>query len=267
MQLDSLKELYSSKTDDELLSLAAERDSLTAIARVALADGLHRRNLSDSLQPPPVEASLADSELKSSHRTGSDRGSGIVWLGLFLINTLLVYACALHVSEMLVGRWFAWFAPIFNTPSNVAPADWYLQHLELVTIITAFVGGYIDLGRFLPALVGRGIAARRPASAATWVWILPTAELLYKMLQFRAPSSVLFGSSMSAFKYFFDIQKVMPTFANPLASDPIRVLAQMSVTAPFYAGVAYSLGALASEHGVLTTLFTFKRHTEPTSPQ
>jgi hypothetical protein len=42
VQLDSLKELYASKTDDELLSLAAEKSSLVEIARLALADELRR---------------------------------------------------------------------------------------------------------------------------------------------------------------------------------------------------------------------------------
>ena len=65
---------------------------------------------------------------------------------------------------------------------------------------------------------------------------------------------------MTALKYFFDIQKVMPTWANPLASDPERVAAQMFVTAPFYAGLAYSLGALMSKHQLLVKPFTFEKH-------
>jgi hypothetical protein len=55
--------------------------------------------------------------------------------------------------------------------------------------------------------------------------------------------------------------------ANPLASDPVRVLAQMTITAPFYAGIAYSLGALASKHQLLTKLFTFEKHDETTISQ
>jgi hypothetical protein len=65
---------------------------------------------------------------------------------------------------------------------------------------------------------------------------------------------------MTSIKYFFDIQKVMPTWANPLVSDPTRVAAQMFVTAPFYAGVAYSVGALIAKHELLTKLFTFDKH-------
>jgi hypothetical protein len=42
---------------------------------------------------------------------------------------------------------------------------------------------------------------------------------------------------------------------------------QMSVTAPFYAGVAYSAGALASKYDVLAKLFTFEKHDEPSAEQ
>jgi hypothetical protein len=97
---------------------------------------------------------------------------------------------------------------------------------------------------------------------ARWALAIPTAVLLARMLLYHAPTSVLAGSSITAIRYFFDIQKVMPTFADPLSSDPVRVWAQMSVTAPFYAGIAYSLGALASKHQLLTKLFAFEKHDE-----
>lgn len=53
MRRDSLVQLYSSKTDDELLALAANLDSLVEEARPVLADELHRRNL--VVQPAPAE--------------------------------------------------------------------------------------------------------------------------------------------------------------------------------------------------------------------
>jgi hypothetical protein len=36
----------------------------------------------------------------------------------------------------------------------------------------------------------------------------------------------------------------------------------MSVTAPFYAGVAYSVGVLASKYKVVEKLFTFEKYDE-----
>jgi hypothetical protein len=187
------------------------------------------------------------------------------WLGLvstFALHTAIVYTLALQISMFLVGRWFAWIAPVLQISSSVSPADWYLRHLELVLVIPALIAGYINVVRFVPAIFGRPFWDNHFDSAITWAWIIPTLVLvyrmlIYRMLIYRAPSSVLFGTSMTAFKYFFDIQKVMPTLSNPLASDPVRVWAQMSITAPFYAGVAYSLGALMSKYRLLTKLFTF----------
>jgi hypothetical protein len=117
------------------------------------------------------------------------------------------------------------------------------------------------MGRFLPARVGKKIGLWRSDSAAIWAWIALCAVLLYGMLAFHAPSSLLYGSSISAFRYFFEIQQVMPTFTNPQASDPVCVLDQMYVTAAFYAGMAYSLGALARRYQLLQAVFKHKSET------
>jgi hypothetical protein len=149
---------------------------------------------------------------------------------------------------------------LLQISSRVPAQDWYLRHLEVVTIVPALIAGHINVMRFVPAIVGRPIWDARFDSAVTWAWSVPTLVLLYRMLQYQAPASVLFGTSITAMKYFFDIQKVVPTWANPFASDPTRVAAQMFVTAPFYAGVAYSLGALMSKYNLLIKLFTFDKH-------
>lgn len=184
-------------------------------------------------------------------------------MAAFALHTIIAYTCALHISQWLVFHWFGWIAPILKISISMPATDWYLQHFEVVTVVPALVVGYINVTRFVP-LTARNYLHEGRGSIAIWAWTIPTVVLLYRMLHYRAPSSVLFGSSMTAIKYFFDIQKVMPTFANPLASDPIRVWAQMSVTAPFYAGVAYSLGALLSKQGLLTELFKFEKHDETT---
>ena len=138
---------------------------------------------------------------------------------VFTGHVTAVYACALHLSPWLVGRWFAWAMPIMKISAHTIPADWYLQHLKLVTILPAFVVGCLAVYFFHPA-------------TATWTWIVPTAVLAYKAFVLHIPSSALLGNSMSAFQYYFDIKQVMPTRANFLTSDPGRVLAQMTFTAP-----------------------------------
>ena len=197
--------------------------------------------------------------------------SPLGYVAAFILHTYLVYTCAIHLSQWLVFHWFRWVAPIFNVSTSVPPPDWYLQHFEVMTILPALVMGYIDVARFLPnAVTVRTIMHEAQHSIATWAWVLPTLVLFYRMLEYRAPASVLYGTSittlMTTLKYFFVIQTVAPTLQNPFVGDSIRVWAQFSVTAPFYAGVAYSLGALASKHQLLTKLFTSEKQLETTTP-
>jgi hypothetical protein len=44
-----------------------------------------------------------------------------------------------------------------------------------------------------------------------------------------------------------------------IAASAVRVLAQMTVTAPFYAGIGYSLGALCGKLQVLKKIFPFEK--------
>jgi hypothetical protein len=160
------------------------------------------------------------------------------------MHTVTIYIFAVHVSPWLVGRWFAWILPTLRIATATPAADWYLRHLELVSIIPAAIAGYL--------------IARQPSSVATWAWGIPAVMLAYKMLQYHAPSSVFVGTSMSAVRYFFEIERVMPTMRYATPSDPLRVLAQMTITAPFYAGVAYSFGAWVSKRKLLMKLFSFE---------
>lgn len=255
MQLNSLKQLYAAKTDEELVSLAQQKHSLVESAQLALVAELDRRNLVVPTVLPPVVSQPADAEAESNRTTTIAKLSLILWLGWFLLDTFLVYVCAIHLSPILVGRWFAWIVPALGIHSSVTPENWYLRHLELATIVPAFIAGYVDLGRFLPATIGKQIATWRSGSAASLAWLIPTVLLLWHLLFFHAPVSVLYRSSMSAFGYYFDIQHVMPTLSNLLASDPVRLLSQMYVTAPFYAGVAFSIGALVWKRRLLPRVF------------
>jgi len=183
----------------------------------------------------------------------------------FGIHTVVVYAAAVQVSPWLVYHWFGWIAPVLQVSISMPATDWYLQHLEIVTVVPAMVLGYLDVTRFFPPTIRNYVGSASRDSVALWAWVVPAVALGYKMSLYHAPSSVLFSSSMSATKYFFDIQKFMPTRTNYF-SDPLRVLEQMTITAPFYAGVAYCLGALASKHRLLTEVFTYEKHDGDMTP-
>lgn len=78
---DSLVEHYSSKTDDELLALAANPDSLVEEARPILADELRRRNLA-------AQSSLTAVEHQSPN-VGSRAVAKLRTIGAFLLNLVI----------------------------------------------------------------------------------------------------------------------------------------------------------------------------------
>jgi hypothetical protein len=176
------------------------------------------------------------------------RRAGLAWpgestIGPFALHTTAAAVVGIHLGPWLLGRWFVWILPLTGMPSRTPTGDDYLQHFELASIVPAFIVGYI-LSRHLRRL-------------ATSAWILPTIVLVYKLVTYTEPyASILAPHSSTRFSYFFVIQRSMPTFAAVLGGvDPIRVLQQMFVVAPFYAGLAYSIGGLAARHDVLQRLF------------
>jgi hypothetical protein len=174
------------------------------------------------------------------------RRSGLLWpgaslVGLFAFHTTIAAICPMHVGHWLVGCWFAWILPLTGRTSSAGfmdYSDYYLQHLELLSILPAMAVGYICC-RYLPKV-------------ATWAWILPTLILSYKLLTFTDPQASVFSSSpLSRFSYYFVILRLTPTFTDLRGSDPIRLVQQMTVVAPFYSSVAYSIGALLEDHKML----------------
>jgi hypothetical protein len=174
------------------------------------------------------------------------RRSGLAWaerqsIGLFALHTTAAALCGIHFGPWLVGRWFDWVLPLTGVSTSTYSGDYYLQHLELMSVVPALIVGYL--------------ASLRLPRLAAWAWIVPTTILAYKLLIFADPNaSVLVSHPLSRFTYFFVIQHFMPTFHDFRGSDPTRVAEQMFVVAPFYSGVAYSLGALAAKHDLWTKL-------------
>jgi hypothetical protein len=147
----------------------------------------------------------------------------------FFIHTVAVYVCAVHVSPIIIGRWFAWLAPSAELTQGASAGNWYLQHLEIVTLIPASLFGFLF--------------ARWQPSSSTWAWVVPTIMLCSGLIIYSRPHSVFGNGGPSGVAYFFEIQRFMPTAADPFVSDARRVYKQMFVTAPFYAGISYSIAA------------------------
>jgi hypothetical protein len=162
----------------------------------------------------------------------------------FLLHTLAVYVCAIFFAPRLVWLWLSVIGPAMRITNGYAePYDWFMQHICMMSILPALAIGYLNV--------------RKNDSIATWSWIVPALVLGYRMLKYQPSGSVLIEKHGAAISYFFGSVDRIPTIASLFDGDPVRVLAQMSVTAPFYGGLAYSAGALLAKHKAVQRLFTF----------
>ena len=174
--------------------------------------------------------------------------AGLAWpvdaaIGPFALHTTAAAVCGIHFGPWLLSRWYVWMMPLAGMSPRTPTGNDYLQHFELASLVPAFIVGYL--------------LSRHFGKLATYAWILPTVILAYKLLTFAEPQvSVLAPHSSTRFEYFFVIQRIMPTFTPGFGGvDPIRVMEQVSVVAPFYAGLAYSAGAIAGTHDLLKRIF------------
>jgi hypothetical protein len=155
---------------------------------------------------------------------------GILWLALhFAVVYLLVNLCTPWLAGWTQGRLLPWL----RCPTEMSSFQFLFSHLLLFSILPAFTAALLNL--------------KIRDKTAQLAWTLPAAILAYRLVTF--PSSVL-HQHPSALYYFFASNFAIPEFKNwvdlqNLLSNPDmkRGMAQLKYTAPFYAGVAYSLGA------------------------
>jgi hypothetical protein len=149
MLRDSLVQVYVSKSDDELLSLAADPDSLIEQARPILAEELGRRGLA---APAPAVVESQPPDFWSSAAGKFVRPVG---------DYLLCFATAILGSNAILGE----INPIVHTHSfsGLAAKMW----ISGVTVA---------------ALLGFFVTRYRPTKMALWIWILPFALLIYRIV-------------------------------------------------------------------------------------
>ncbi len=214
-----------------------------------------------SVALPRWERLLAENGAQADTISDIARRNGFVWpgtgaIGSFALHTTAATVCGIFFGPWLFSRWFVWILPLFGG-SGASRADYWLQHLELVSI--------------LPALVLGVVIARYFEKFAAWAWVVPTIILAYKLLTFAgATASVLVSAdSWSRFSYYFVIQQHMPIFSQKfgLSGDPVRVAEQIDVTVPFYSGIAYSVGALSTKYKAIERVVaSLRREREPDLP-
>ena len=154
----------------------------------------------------------------------------------FLLHLISVYVLVKFVTPWLAGWTRGTLLPLFERPTQSSSFEFLFSHLLAFSFLPAFLCGLIN--------------AKFKQKVAQFVWLVPTLILAYKFVTFPAPS-VLQSQLAAAFHQYFGSEFVIGEFRNwnelfeiaSTNSDMTRGMTQLQFTAPFYAGVGYSLAA------------------------
>jgi hypothetical protein len=255
-------ERYRSMTDDELLNVARDSQHLTPEARNSLNDELPRRritsgevkyeneqsndstdekfNLESAYSPWPAIGRIRDTIGDWKHyRNGlPTKPLTYAWqLILFLAHLAVVYLLVNFCVPRLAGWTNAKLIPTLTQhPQSRSGYEFLFSHIFLLSAIPAFITGLVN--------------AKFRHKAAEFVWIVPTVILLYQIVTF--PSQSVLHSQFSAVLHeYFGGGFSIPEFRSwkefwqltAWNRDMARGMEQLKFTAPFYAGIIYSLSA------------------------
>lgn len=177
MQNKSLAEIYSSKSDDDLIALATDADAL--IDEAVLADELLRRNI--TVKPPATE--------RSTPKKNSRVVSLLRLLGAFVLNLVVaIFGTAIVESSI----WSAWSRiGRAHSIAGVEAREWFLS-LTIAALLGIFVG-------------------RRWSRTAVWVWTLPVVFFGLGALLYSTRPNGRFLAGVGFAEHFF----VPNCLANP----------------------------------------------------
>lgn len=160
----------------------------------------------------------------------------------FAINLAIVYAIVQFITPSLAGWTYHTFLPLLQIRPSAS------SHFE-------FLFSNLVIFSLLPSFLIAILTSRFRNKSTVFVWTVPAAVLAYKIVTYGsafAESNSVFGSGHpSALHYYFGTDFVISEYhswrefwdivgTNP---DMLRGLAQLKFTAPFYAGIGYSLSA------------------------
>jgi hypothetical protein len=159
-----------------------------------------------------------------------------LWPLWLCVHLAIVYGIV-HVCTPWLAGWIHGKAlPFLQYPTSSSGFQFLFSHLFALS--------------FFPALIAAAANAKFKHRAAEWIWTVPTAILIYKLLTFPSASSVLAQrASWPAFHHYFGGGFLIPSTNNwkdfwmlvGTSDDTARGLDQLNFTAPFYAGIAYSM--------------------------
>jgi len=170
VQLDSLAQLYSSKTDDELLLLAADPNALVEEARPILAEELRRRAL-------VIQPALRKVEEQTPNLWSRRSSKPIRTFVMFLLN----------LANAIFGTGLLEPFILPNIGFSRSLAEWEVR--AWVFSIT------------LAALLGFLTFRRWRQRSAMWVWTLPVAFLAFGAMAYAGREGSVMGGD-SLWKHF-----------------------------------------------------------------
>jgi hypothetical protein len=163
------------------------------------------------------------------------RGWQVLW---FLLDLTAIYVLVNFATPWLAGWTRGTLLTVLQHPTSSSQFQFLFSH----TFEFSFIPG-LFLG-FSNAMYRR--------KAAQFVWLVPAVILVYQFVVF--PESVFQSRFAAAFHQYLGCDFVIPEFrswqefATLISSNPdmTRGMDLLRFTAPFYAGVAYSLAAWVS---------------------
>jgi len=171
--------------------------------------------------------------------------AGVGWQIIWFVGHLAaVYVIVTFCSPSLAGLTRKLLPLLLQRPTS-SGFEFFFSHILVFS--------------FVPAFLLSLVSDRCKHKVAQYVWLVPTVILAYKFATFAAPS-VLQSQFSASFHQYFGGGFLIPEFRNQnwrdfwsiVSSNPdmTRGLAQFWFTAPFYAGVGYSLAAWIACHKV-----------------
>jgi hypothetical protein len=171
--------------------------------------------------------------LSPVRRTGKSSAWQALW---FLLHLAAVYAVTNFCTAWLAGWTRGTLLPLLHQPTSSSSFEFLFSHIFAFSFIPAFAVGLVN--------------ARFKHRVAQFVWLVPAIVLAYKFLTFPA-ASVFQSHFYAAFHQYLGNEFAIPSFrdwhdfwtivgSNP---DMTRGMAQLNFTAPFYAGIGYSVAA------------------------
>lgn len=179
-----------------------------------------------------------DAASKTSLETSSTPTKSLAWKPLwFVVHLAVVYLIVNWLTAWLAGWFQGSLLPMLGWPKSESQFQFLFSHILAFSFVPAFLIALTNV-RFKQTVVA-------------YVWLVPTIILSFKLLTFSTPSIFQSHASSTFHQYFgggFSIPEYrnLQEFWSIAASnaDMERGLVQMRFTAPFYAGVAYSIGGL-----------------------